>query len=136
MRRINGVHLLSRIVSGDATTANYRRLLRQSAVHRTRSGSDIRCFLQGVSPFGLYDLSFVRNVAGNSRCFSVASSSMLHEVVHDPPRSSFVPKDVVLYQYEACPFCNKVKGNQTRRRILGILIFVNSILTRKTKEVD
>jgi microsomal prostaglandin-E synthase 2 len=26
------------------------------------------------------------------------------------PYSNFNPKDVVLYQYEACPFCNKVKA--------------------------
>ncbi|XP_022144146.1 prostaglandin E synthase 2-like [Momordica charantia] len=133
MRRINGVHLLSRIVSGDATTANYRPLLRQSAVHRTRSGSDIRCFLQGVSPFGLYDLSFVRNVAGNSRCFSVASSSMLQEVVHDPPRSSFVPKEVVLYQYEACPFCNKVKAFLDYYNIPYKVVEVNPIFKKEIK---
>lgn len=112
MRRINGVRVLSRIVSGDATTATtYRRLLRQSAVHGTSTGSDIRCFSQGAYPFGLYYPSFVRNVAGNVRCFSVASSSLVQDVANDLPRPSFVPKDVVLYQYEACPFCNKVKGN-------------------------
>ena len=26
------------------------------------------------------------------------------------PRADLIPKEVVLYQYEACPFCNKVKG--------------------------
>ena len=25
-------------------------------------------------------------------------------------RQDLIPKEVVLYQYEACPFCNKVKG--------------------------
>ncbi|RRT61451.1 hypothetical protein B296_00020481 [Ensete ventricosum] len=29
----------------------------------------------------------------------------------EPPSPELIPKDVVLYQYEACPFCNKVKGN-------------------------
>lgn len=28
----------------------------------------------------------------------------------EPPSPELIPKDVVLYQYEACPFCNKVKG--------------------------
>lgn len=28
----------------------------------------------------------------------------------EPPPANLVPKDVILYQYEACPFCNKVKG--------------------------
>lgn len=27
-----------------------------------------------------------------------------------PPSPDLMPKDVVLYQYEACPFCNKVKA--------------------------
>nr|CAD1843779.1 unnamed protein product [Ananas comosus var. bracteatus] len=28
----------------------------------------------------------------------------------EPPPPELVPKDVVLYQYEACPFCNKVRA--------------------------
>lgn len=113
MRRINGVNLLSRIVSGNATTATtYRQILRESAVLRTCSGSNIRCLSQVANPFGSNYPSFVRKVAGNGRCVSVASSSLAQDLVNDLPRSSFAPKDVVLYQYEACPFCNKVKGNQ------------------------
>lgn len=27
-----------------------------------------------------------------------------------PKSPEYMPKEVVLYQYEACPFCNKVKG--------------------------
>lgn len=113
MRRINGVHLLGRLVSGDATTttSTYRQLLRQSAVLRTCTGSNIRCFSQVANPFGSYDPSSVRKVAGNARFVSVTSSSLAEDLVNGSPRPSFVPKDVVLYQYEACPFCNKVKGN-------------------------
>lgn len=112
MRRINGVHVLSRIVSGDAATATtYPRILRQSAVHRAFTGSDIRSFSQGANPFGSDYPSFVANVSGSGRYFSVASSSLAPHVVNDLPSSSFIPKDVILYQYEACPFCNKVKGN-------------------------
>ncbi|KAK6921287.1 hypothetical protein RJ641_014965 [Dillenia turbinata] len=44
---------------------------------------------------------------------SLAAASLVDEVhakEHPPPQ--LVPKEVVLYQYEACPFCNKVKdGN-------------------------
>lgn len=31
-------------------------------------------------------------------------------VAKEPPPPELAPKIVVLYQYEACPFCNKVKG--------------------------
>ena len=39
---------------------------------------------------------------------SVAAAQEVH--AKEPPPPELVPKDVVLYQYEACPFCNKVKG--------------------------
>lgn len=45
--------------------------------------------------------------------FSATAASSLAEEVQatEPPHyTKFLPKDVVLYQYEACPFCNKVKG--------------------------
>ncbi|XP_022962570.1 prostaglandin E synthase 2-like, partial [Cucurbita moschata] len=76
----------------------------------TCTGSNIRCFSQGSNQFGLYYPSSVRKVAGNVRCISVASSSLAQDVVNDSSRPSFVPKDVVLYLYEACPFCNEVKA--------------------------
>jgi microsomal prostaglandin-E synthase 2 len=47
---------------------------------------------------------------------SVAAVQEVH--AKEPPPSELVPKEVVLYQYEACPFCNKVKGEN---------LFLNSI---------
>ncbi|XP_076955177.1 uncharacterized protein LOC143629917 [Bidens hawaiensis] len=43
---------------------------------------------------------------GRNLSFSTAAATEL------PPQSdkSYVPNDVVLYQYQACPFCNKVKA--------------------------
>lgn len=42
----------------------------------------------------------------------VAATSFSQEVyAKEPPSPEVLPKEVVLYQYEACPFCNKVKGN-------------------------
>lgn len=32
----------------------------------------------------------------------------------------YMPKEVVLYQYEACPFCNKVKGMKDDMCVCGI----------------
>lgn len=46
--------------------------------------------------------------------FSVAASSLAEEVhAKEPLPPNVRPDDVVLYQYEACPFCNKVKGNSS-----------------------
>jgi microsomal prostaglandin-E synthase 2 len=43
---------------------------------------------------------------------SIAAAASLSDEVHakEPPPPELVPKEVVLYQYEACPFCNKVKS--------------------------
>lgn len=44
--------------------------------------------------------------------FSAAVSSLAGEVhAKETLPPSLRPEEVVLYQYEACPFCNKVKGN-------------------------
>lgn len=46
--------------------------------------------------------------------FVAGSASLLQEAfAKEIPSGELVPKDVVLYQYEACPFCNKVKGSFT-----------------------
>lgn len=45
--------------------------------------------------------------------FAAGVASYYGEQVYakELPRSpEYMPKEVVLYQYEACPFCNKVKG--------------------------
>ncbi|CAL5186667.1 unnamed protein product [Lathyrus oleraceus] len=41
----------------------------------------------------------------------IAASSASQEVLaKERPPSDAIPSDVILYQYEACPFCNKVKA--------------------------
>lgn len=43
--------------------------------------------------------------------FSFAATTLAEEVhAKEPVLAKFRPDEVVLYQYEACPFCNKVKG--------------------------
>ena len=50
-------------------------------------------------------------VAAGAFSFSfAASSSSSTAVAKERPLHEFVPKELVLYQYEACTFCNKVKG--------------------------
>ncbi|THG20758.1 hypothetical protein TEA_003832 [Camellia sinensis var. sinensis] len=77
--------------------------------------------------------------------FSVAassSSSSLAEDVHDakelPPQSMklFNPKDVVLYQYQACPFCNKVKAFLDYHDIPYKIVEVNPINKKEIKWSD
>ncbi|KAK9997577.1 hypothetical protein SO802_022263 [Lithocarpus litseifolius] len=45
---------------------------------------------------------------------SVAATQEVH--TKEPPPTELVPKDVVLYQYEACLFCNKVKEKKRKKK--------------------
>lgn len=49
-------------------------------------------------------------VAGTLASVAIATSLTQEVYAKEPPPAELVPKEVVLYQYEACPFCNKVKG--------------------------
>lgn len=54
--------------------------------------------------------ALARAIAG-TMLFSFAATTLAEEVhAKEPVLAKFRPDEVVLYQYEACPFCNKVKG--------------------------
>ncbi|XP_019100909.1 PREDICTED: uncharacterized protein LOC109132899 [Camelina sativa] len=53
--------------------------------------------------------SFAGGFAGIVFFYAAAASSLDQEVHANEMAHKFNPKEVVLYQYEACPFCNKVK---------------------------
>lgn len=95
---------------GGATTTN-RRLL-QAALYCTGgaggSYNHNRWFYRLSNSFSARAASV--GVAG--ALVSVAATTFLAQEAYakEPPPQELVPKDVVLYQYEACPFCNKVKG--------------------------
>lgn len=60
---------------------------------------------------GHWTRSAAANAVAGTMMFSVAASTLAEEVhAKEAPSKKFNPKEVVLYQYEACPFCNKVKG--------------------------
>lgn len=112
MRRVNGLATLNRAIArggGTSTTIAAEHRLVQAATMSTCSNANSQWFSQKIANhFGISSPS----VAG-TMFFSVAASSLAQEVQAKelPPAEKFLPKDVVLYQYEACPFCNKVKGN-------------------------
>lgn len=54
------------------------------------------------------------NSIAGTMFFSVAAAASLSQEAHAKESlHSNLFNDVVLYQYEACPFCNKVKGTTT-----------------------
>lgn len=109
--------LLSRFLStthgSAAASASSSHRLLQVALYATEtsnafSGHRRRWFIPIFESFGSSRTVFT-GVAGIM--VSVAAAAGVMEVyAKEPPPPEVVPKDVVLYQYEACPFCNKVKG--------------------------
>lgn len=107
----NGVAVLSRAIGiggGGATSATNQRLL-QAALYGTTAHSNAKSNPHWLSSrvladrFGPFAPSSVPN--------GVVGTRFIHSLAEEPPRADkFFPKDAVLFQYEACPFCNKVKG--------------------------
>ncbi|XP_047340562.1 prostaglandin E synthase 2-like [Impatiens glandulifera] len=65
---------------------------------------------------------------------TVGSVSLFQEVLAKETLSpEFAPKDVVLYQYEACPFCNKVKAFLDYYDIPYKVVEVNPISKKEIK---
>lgn len=112
MRRVNvnGVAVLvGRTIGGGATaaSANRHRVL-QAALYGTCSNFNPERF--GLSSRSAPPSVTNGGVAG-TKFFSAAATSLAQDHAHAHAHAhKFAPKDVVLYQYEACPFCNKVKG--------------------------
>ncbi|KAI6683512.1 hypothetical protein NL676_029425 [Syzygium grande] len=76
-------------------------------------------------------------IAGALFATSAASAALSGEVLaKEPPSPEVVPKEVVLYQYEACPFCNKVKAFLDYYDIPYKVIEVNPISKKEIKWSD
>ncbi|XP_010519146.1 PREDICTED: prostaglandin E synthase 2 [Tarenaya hassleriana] len=83
--------------------------------------------------------SFAGGVAGIVVFSAAAASSLAHEVhAKEVPGATrrFSPKEVVLYQYEACPFCNKVKAFLDYNKIPYKVVEVNPISKKEIKWSD
>ncbi|XP_043808845.1 prostaglandin E synthase 2 isoform X2 [Manihot esculenta] len=133
MRRVNGLVTVIRTVaaaSAAGTTARHRvfQAAMMSTCASTNSSQRI------ADRFGISSPSVAHGVAG-TMFFSVAASSLEQEVhaKEAPPAEKFLPKDVVLYQYEACPFCNKVKAFLDYYSIPYKIVEVNPISKKEIK---
>ncbi|KAJ1387620.1 Thioredoxin-like superfamily [Sesbania bispinosa] len=123
MRGLNRVIFVSRALRGSSTAVG--------SFHR-------------VAPYGtsnLYNLvdHSTPSVAARSvtvtgfRYFSSAAATSLAQ---DLQAKGFNPKEVVLFQYEACPFCNKVKAFMDYYDIPYKVVEVNPINKKEIKWSD
>lgn len=104
----------------------------------TYAASNSQCFASRIAEsFGVSNPSVARGVTGTV-FFSVAASSLAQEAQakEAPPVEKLMPKDVVLYQYEACPFCNKVKAFLDYYNIPYKVVEVNPINKKEIKWSD
>ncbi|MBA0565774.1 hypothetical protein Golob_010634 [Gossypium lobatum] len=137
MRRVNGLATVARALTCGGAV---EKRLAQAALMSTCSSSSLNShiFSQKLADrLGLSRPSLVRRVAG-TMFVSVAASSLAQDALaKEKPRSEkFLPKEVVLYQYEACPFCNKVKAFLDYYNIPYKIVEVNPISKKEIKWSD
>ncbi|PKI45640.1 prostaglandin E synthase 2-like [Punica granatum] len=136
MRLIKGLAAVGRAAGFDSSAA-HRGLLR-AAVCSTEYTSEPLRFCQKLrGPLELLAPPTPQAVAG-TRFFAAAASSATQEVRRrEPPQAEkYYPSDVVLYQYEACPFCNKVKAFLDYYKIPYKVVEVNPISKKEIKWSD
>jgi microsomal prostaglandin-E synthase 2 len=105
MRRASSVLLFRTLAAaraGSATSIAVPNRFIQATLYGTTAGS---------SPSPRRWFSSILAVAAGTSLGVGGALIVSHEALaKEPPPSHALPNDVVLYQYEACPFCNKVKG--------------------------
>ncbi|XP_010271364.1 PREDICTED: prostaglandin E synthase 2-like [Nelumbo nucifera] len=125
--------------SSSSATAGVQHRLLQASLYNSSSNSSgpSRLFSQSIAAcLGRSTRAISLGLAG-AVSFSVAASAVVPEVYAKEQLSSgFRPKDVVLYQYEACPFCNKVKAFLDYHDIPYKVVEVNPLNKKEIKWSD
>lgn len=142
MRRVTGVAAICGAVGGVSVAPSapgnhvhqHHRLLQSAlfSVNSNNSAARSHWFSYNRIAADQYSRAAARAVSG-TMFFSVAATALVEEVhAKEPVHSKFRPKDVLLYQYEACPFCNKVKGIPFRFHLQRIVVvfFISDLYIR------
>ncbi|XVE63968.1 hypothetical protein DITRI_Ditri07aG0063200 [Diplodiscus trichospermus] len=112
------------------------RFLRIALFCSSRTNNPYTCrrwFSTVLSSFSKSSIqAFSVGVAGAVASVATAASVYAKE----PPPAELMPKDVVLYQYEACPFCNKVKAFLDYHDIPYKVVEVNPLSKKEIKWSD
>lgn len=110
MRRAAGIAAARRVVGGVSAADQHHRLFQAALFSASSNNSSARSHwfsYNGVA--GEKASRAATHAFVGTMLFSTAATAVVEEV-HAKESVNFRPKEVVLYQYEACPFCNKVKG--------------------------
>ncbi|KAL3639042.1 hypothetical protein CASFOL_016949 [Castilleja foliolosa] len=133
MRRVSGLATMRRAVECVAAP----QLVAGNSICRGRLLQVADFSTNSASARSHLFLSKRISVAG-TMLFSVsAASALVGEVqAKEHVQSKYRPNEVVLYQYEACPFCNKVKAFLDYYDIPYTIVEVNPISKKEIKWSD
>uniref|UniRef100_U5FLG4 GST N-terminal domain-containing protein n=1 Tax=Populus trichocarpa TaxID=3694 RepID=U5FLG4_POPTR len=123
------LHDCSGLSTTSAATINHRFL--HAALFSTTTSTGSSSTRRIFNPFSTY-----LGVAGALVSAAAAASLSQEVLAKEPPPAELVPKEVVLYQYEACPFCNKVKAYLDYYDIPYKVVEVNPISKKEIKWSD
>ncbi|TMW99389.1 hypothetical protein EJD97_002638 [Solanum chilense] len=138
MRRVSRIAALYRAVDGAAALEVPQHRMSTAAQFSTSSNkSSTRSnWLFNNLLTDLSARTAAHAVAG-TMLFSVAATTLTEEVhAKEVVPPELRPKDLVLYQYEACPFCNKVKAFLDYYDLPYKIIEVNPISKKELKWSD
>lgn len=127
MRRVKELSVLSRAwgsaaAPGSAANNTFHQRVSQAAKYNTSSYHKSHWFSNRLSSCFIQSNRTVSQCVAGTVFFSAAASSQLQNIQAKEAPPLFKPKDVVLYQYEACPFCNKIKGIICFRGLSSLLL--------------
>lgn len=131
MKRLSGLVLLSRAAAVSGRFIQAAAPLHSSITATSNSNPSVEPNLISAG-------QGKRSVAGKAFLFSASAASRLSEDAArvEPSPVKVVPNDVVLYQYEACPFCNKVKAFLDYYDIPYKIVEVNPMSKKEIKWSD
>ncbi|KAK4348980.1 hypothetical protein RND71_031735 [Anisodus tanguticus] len=140
MKRVSRIAALYPAVDGTAALSAPQHRISTAAQYSTSSNKSSTRSNWLVFNNLLNDLpvrrSAVHAVAG-TMLFSVAATTLTEEVLaKEAVPIELRPKELVLYQYEACPFCNKVKAFLDYYDLPYKIIEVNPISKKELKWSD
>ncbi|OIT38829.1 PREDICTED: prostaglandin E synthase 2 [Nicotiana attenuata] len=131
MRRISGIAAICRAADGAAAVSVPQQ--RTSTVARYSTSSS----KSSVRSNWYQPTRTAAHAVTGTVFFSVAATTLTEEVhAKEAVPPELRPKDIVLYQYEACPFCNKVKAFLDYYDIPYKIIEVNPISKKEIKWSD
>ncbi|XP_019156760.1 PREDICTED: prostaglandin E synthase 2-like [Ipomoea nil] len=133
MRRLSALAAMCRAAGGKSS--NYRIV--QASLYSTGGIADARSRWFSCNKLEDQSSSTAARAVAGAILFSVAATALADKVhAKEPINPKFRPNDVVLYQYEACPFCNKVKAFLDYCDIPYKIVEVNPISKNEIKWSD